>query len=60
MANKKASKSSKSMGKKDMKKTKGGILIGLNQPAVKLNSSLSFGDGSHLQPGQINMGDGSV
>jgi hypothetical protein len=60
MAKKKTSKSSKSMGKKDMKKTKGGILIGLNQPAVKLNSSLSFGGGTFVQPGQISMGDGSV
>jgi len=60
MANKKTSKSSKAMGKKDMKKTKGGVLIGLNQPALKINSPLSLGGGTFVQPGQINMVDGSV
>ena len=34
MAGKKAKKSSKTLGKKSMKKTKGGILIGLNQPTI--------------------------
>ena len=34
MAGKKAKKSSKTLGKKSMKKTKGGILIGLNQPTL--------------------------
>ena len=60
MAKKKASKSSKAMGKKDMKKTKGGILIGLNQPAFKMTSPFALGGGTFVQPGQINMGDGSV
>ncbi len=32
MAGKK--KTGKKLGKKDMKKTKGGILIGLNQPSI--------------------------
>lgn len=34
MAAKKPAKSKKALGKKTMKKTKGGILIGLNQPAL--------------------------
>lgn len=34
MAAKKSKKSSKTLGKKSMKKTKGGILIGLNQPTL--------------------------
>jgi len=34
MAKKPANKSSKAMSKKGMKKTKGGILIGLNKPAT--------------------------
>ena len=33
MAAKKPAKSNKTLGKKTMKKTKGGILIGLNQPS---------------------------
>ncbi|HEX7902074.1 MAG TPA: hypothetical protein VF950_30215 [Planctomycetota bacterium] len=37
MAGKKAKKSSKTLGKKSMKKTKGGILIGLNQPTLSTN-----------------------
>ena len=34
MAAKKGKKASKTMGKKDLKRTKGGILIGLNQPTL--------------------------
>jgi len=34
MAAKKGKKATKAMGKKDLKRTKGGILIGLNQPSL--------------------------
>jgi len=33
----KKKRSAKKLGKKDMKKTKGGILIGLNQPTLKID-----------------------
>lgn len=53
MAAKKPKKSSKAMGKKSMKKTKGGILIGLNQPTtntfVKIETQLPA-----VQTGDLN------
>jgi hypothetical protein len=53
MAAKKSKKSSKAMDKKSMKKTKGGILIGLNQPTtntfVKIDSQLPA-----VQTGDLN------
>ena len=60
MANHKKKTPAKKMSKTSMKKTKGGVLIGLNQPALKITSPLTLGGGTFVQPGQISMGDGSV
>jgi hypothetical protein len=51
MAAKKPKKSSKAMGKKSMKKTKGGVLIGLSQPTtfVKIETQLPA-----VQTGDLN------
>jgi hypothetical protein len=64
MAAKKAKKTGKALGKKDMKKTKGGVLIGLNQPGQAMISSYSSptvnGDGKPALPagGGLNQGGG--
>jgi hypothetical protein len=55
MANKKATKSSKPMAKKDMKKTKGGILIALNQPSLRFDGSAPLKyDPLKVEPGSLN------
>jgi hypothetical protein len=59
MANKKATKSSKPMAKKDMKKTKGGIDFRMSQ-TVQHDISISQSLNQKVSPGQISMGDGSV
>lgn len=62
MAGKKAAKSSKSLGKKAMKKTKGGIIAVTNAlPAVQQDIHFR-GDlvGQKVSPGLIKSGDGSV
>jgi hypothetical protein len=41
MAKKAANKSSKPMTKKGMKKTKGGVLIGLSKPAIGVDSGIT-------------------
>jgi hypothetical protein len=58
MAQKKAKKPAKAMGKKELKRTKGGVLIGLNQPSfVKMQTPLSGGiiaptDGKTITPSE--------
>jgi hypothetical protein len=59
MANKKASKSSKPMAKKDMKKTKGGFNF-TKVEAVQHDISISQGLNQKVSPGQIQICDGSV
>ena len=54
MAGKKAKKSSKTLGKKSMKKTKGGILIGLNQPAVNTSLNTTNLTTTNLSGGSLN------
>ena len=59
MAAKKASKSSKALGKQAMKKTKGGIIAVTNAlPAVQ--QDISIRGGINLSPGMLKQGDGSV
>ena len=47
-------KTGKKLGKKDMKKTKGGVLIGLNQPTWKLDVSRTGFDPLKVDPGSLN------
>jgi hypothetical protein len=48
-------KTGKKLGRKDMKKTKGGVLIALNQSSLKLDGSaaLKF-DPLKVEPGSLN------
>ena len=54
MAGKKAKKSSKTLGKKSMKKTKGGILIGLNQPTIGTTFLKNTTNTTNLDGGSLN------
>jgi len=47
-------KTGKKLGKKDMRKTKGGVLIALNQPALKLDVSRTGFDPLKVDPGSLN------
>ncbi|HZE98499.1 MAG TPA: hypothetical protein VE981_15815 [Planctomycetota bacterium] len=63
MGGKKASKGSKALGKKDMKKTKGGTInFASNQlPAVQRGINFNPDGGAQkVTPGQISICDGSV
>ena len=55
MAGKKAKKTSKTLGKKSMKKTKGGVLIGLSQPTLNTtNLNTSNLNTTNLSGGSLN------
>lgn len=49
-----AKKPARKLGKKDLKKTKGGILIGLNQPSLKIQPVLKFEPGHKITGGGLN------
>ena len=55
---KKTAKSSKAMGKKDMKKTKGGM--NFNSKVGAVQNDFNFNQASKVSPGQISSCDGSV
>jgi len=48
-------KTGKKLGKKDMKKTKGGVLIALNQPSLKIDASTALKyDPLKVEQGSLN------
>lgn len=49
MAAKKGKKPAKTLGKKDLKRTKGGILIGLNQP-LAIQGEVKIDPGAIVSP----------